>query len=134
MGIAGRAGYNQRLIALERLTGQALGGDWFSWAEWYEGSDIAPPPGFASWKGGLWTRIDPRFGELIADAHPTRIRVEEIDWGGIPFEGIPALDDPRARRGRRGAVARRRASRWSASRSAAKRAPTRCASSTGTSW
>jgi hypothetical protein len=94
MGIGGRAGYNQRLIALERLSGQAFGGDWFSWAEWYQGSELAPPPGFAGWKGRLWSRIDPGFGELIRDDRPTRIRVEEIDWGGIRLEGIPALDDP----------------------------------------
>jgi hypothetical protein len=94
MGIAGRAGYNQRMVALERLTGQSLGGDWFAWAEWYAGSDLAPPPGFASWKGRLWTRIDPGFGALLRDERPTRIRVEEIDWGGIALEGIPALDDP----------------------------------------
>jgi hypothetical protein len=94
MGIAGRSGYNQRLVLLERLSGEALGGDWFGWAEWYEGTDLAPPPGFASWKGKLWTRLDPVFGELLADARPTRVRVEEIDWGGVPFEGIPALDDP----------------------------------------
>jgi hypothetical protein len=94
LGIAGRAGYNQRMIALERLTGQALGGDWFSWAEWYEGSDLAPPPGFAGWKGRLWTRIDPGFGALLRDELPARIRIEEIDWGGARMEGVPALDDP----------------------------------------
>ena len=94
LGIAGRSGYNQRMVALERLTGQALGGDWFRWAEWYEGTDLVPPPGFASWKGQLWTRIDPGFGELLKDEHPTRIRVEEIDWGGVRMEGIPALDSP----------------------------------------
>jgi hypothetical protein len=94
MGIAGRSGYNQRMIVLERLSGQALGGDWFGWAEWYEGSELAPPPGFASWKGKLWSRIDPGFGALLRDEHPTRIRVEEIDWGGVPLEGIPALDQP----------------------------------------
>ena len=94
MGIGGRAGYNQRLIALERLTGKSLGGDWFGWAEWYEGTDYAPPPGFASWKGRLWSRIDPHFGELIKDELPARIRIEEIDWAGIRFEGVPALDEP----------------------------------------
>jgi len=94
MGIGGRAGYNQRLIALERLTGKSLGGDWFGWAEWYAGTDLAPPPGFATWKGRLWSRIDPRFGELIKDELPARIRIEEIDWGGVPLEGIPALDQP----------------------------------------
>jgi hypothetical protein len=94
MGIGGRAGYNQRLIALERLTGKSLGGDWFGWAEWYAGTDFAPPPGFASWKGRLWSRIDPRFGELIRDGLPARIRIEEIDWAGVAFEGVPALDQP----------------------------------------
>jgi hypothetical protein len=94
MGIGGRAGYNQRLIALERLTGKSLGGDWFGWAEWYAGTDFAPPPGFASWKGRLWSRIDPRFGELIRDELPARIRIEEIDWAGVAFEGVPALDQP----------------------------------------
>ena len=95
MGIAGRSGYNQRMIVLERLSGQALGGDWFGWIEWYESTELSPPPGFASWKGKLWARIDPRFGELLRDEQPARIRVEEIDWVGVPFEGIPALDAPR---------------------------------------
>jgi hypothetical protein len=94
MGIAGRAGYNQRLVALERLTGQSLGGDWFAWAEWYAGTDFAPPPGFATWKGKLWSRIDPGFAELLRDERPARLRIEEIDWGGVPMEGIPALDEP----------------------------------------
>jgi hypothetical protein len=94
LGIAGRSGYNQRLIALEHLSEQSFGGDWFAWAEWYEGSDLAPPPGFASWKGKLWTRIDPGFGELIRDEHPSRIRIEEIDWGGVHMDGIPTLDAP----------------------------------------
>ena len=94
MGIAGRSGYNQRLIVLERLSGESLGGDWFGWAEWYEGSALAPPPGFASWKGRLWSRIDPGFGELIRDEEPARVRVEEIDWSGVRLEGIPALDQP----------------------------------------
>jgi hypothetical protein len=94
MGIGGRAGYNQRLIALERLTGKALGGDWFGWAEWYASTDLAPPPGFASWKGSLWSRIDPRFEALLRDEHPVRIRVEEVDWAGVRFDGVPALDQP----------------------------------------
>ena len=94
MGIAGRAGYNQRIVQLERLTGQSLGGDWFAWAEWYAGTELAPPPGFATWKGKLWSRIDPGFAELIRDDRPARMRIEEIDWQGVALEGIPALDDP----------------------------------------
>jgi hypothetical protein len=94
MGIGGRAGYNQRLIALERLTGKSLGGDWFRWAEWYAETDLAPPPGFASWKGSLFGRIDPRFEALLSDGRPARIRVEEIDWAGVRVDGVPALEQP----------------------------------------
>jgi hypothetical protein len=94
MGIAGRSGYNQRLIALERLSGQSFGADWFAWADWYAQEELSPPPGFATWKGGLWSRVDARFGELFHDDHPARIRVEEIDWGGVAFDGIPTLDEP----------------------------------------
>jgi hypothetical protein len=94
LGVAGRAGYNQRLITLERLSGESFGADWFAWADWYAKKDLSPPPGFATWKGSLWSRVDPRFGELIDDDHPTRIRVEEIGWGGVEFDGIPTLDAP----------------------------------------
>jgi hypothetical protein len=94
LGVAGRAGYNQRLITLERLSGESFGADWFAWADWYAKKDLSPPPGFATWKGSLWSRVDPRFGELIHDDHPARIRVEEIGWGGVQFDGIPTLDAP----------------------------------------
>ncbi len=94
LGIAGRRGYNQRVIALERLTGQSLGGDWFGWAEWYAGTDLEPPPGFIGWKGRLLGALDARYAELLGPGTPARIRVEEIDWGGVPIDGIPSLDEP----------------------------------------
>ena len=37
---------------------------------------------------------DPRFAEMLNDERPLRIRAAEIDWGGVPPDGIPALDDP----------------------------------------
>ena len=95
MGIAGRRGYERRVVTLERLTGLSLGADWFAWAEWYGGTALEPPPGFAAWKGALLSALDPGFGPLLAGDPPTRIRVEEIHWGGVPLEGIPALDAPR---------------------------------------
>jgi hypothetical protein len=94
LGIAARAGYNPRVVALEQLSGQALGGDWFGWAAWYAANPLEPPPGFLGWKGALLGRIDPRFAELLAEGQPLRIRAEEIDWGGVPLDGIPSLDDP----------------------------------------
>ncbi len=81
--------------ALERLTGESFGADWPAWVRWYAGSDLAPPPGFVGFKGRLLGRIDPQFERLLRDEHPSRIRTEEIVWGGVAYEGIPALDRPK---------------------------------------
>lgn len=94
MGIAGRAGYNRRVVALERLAGQPLGGDWLAWAEWYAGSELVPPPGFTDWKGALFSAFDPGFGSLLRGELPARVRVEGVHWGGVALGAIPALDDP----------------------------------------
>ncbi len=79
--------------ALHALTDQRHGGDWASWVEWYGATDLAPPPGFTGWKGELLGRIDPGFAEFLEDDAPSRIRVEEIVWGGVRVDGIPALDN-----------------------------------------
>jgi hypothetical protein len=94
LGLAARHGYNDVVVSLEHLTGTALGGDWYAWAEWYQGSELGAPPGFTNWKGSLLARIDPRFAEFLDGELPIRIRPAEIDWGGVAVEGIPALDDP----------------------------------------
>jgi hypothetical protein len=80
--------------ALERLSGRQLGADWGAWVEWYGASSLVPPPGFTGWKGRLLSRIDPRFGKFLIERAPARIRVEEIQWGGVVVDGIPALDNP----------------------------------------
>ncbi len=81
--------------ALETLTRKRFGADWPAWVEWYGATALVPPPGFAGWKGRLLGRIDPRFGAFLTDAAPSRIRVEEIEWGGVVVDGIPALTNPR---------------------------------------
>ena len=84
--------YQTSISGLESLSGQAFGANWPAWVEWYGGTDFAPPPGFTGWKGQLLSFIDPRFAEFLTDDAPSRIRVEEILWGGVPVDGIPALD------------------------------------------
>ncbi len=81
--------------ALETLSGARFGGDWPAWVEWYGATALAPPPGFTGWKGRLFGRIDPHFREFLADSTPSRIRIEEVQWGGVPVDGIPALTDPK---------------------------------------
>jgi hypothetical protein len=80
------------VAALERLSKEAHGANWAAWVEWYGGTDLAPPEGFIGWKGSLLSFIDPRFAEFLRDGAASTIRVEEIQWGGVTVDGIPALD------------------------------------------
>jgi len=91
-GVAAPGVRDDAARALEALTREPFGRDWPAWVRWYAASDLEPPPGFLGFKGRLLSRIDPRFGELLRDDLPRRIRVEEIVWGGVAYEGIPALD------------------------------------------
>lgn len=86
--------YRDYLAALESLSGQMLGDNWPAWVEWYGQTDLTPPPGFTAWKGRLLARLDPSYRTLISGEFPAVIRVEEIQWGGVALDGIPALDNP----------------------------------------
>jgi len=92
IGMALGVDYSSTVSALEELSGQRLGANWPAWVEWYGATDLLPPPGFTGWKGQLLSFIDPRFAEFLNDEAPSRIRVEEVLWGGVTVDGIPALD------------------------------------------
>lgn len=97
IGIAGRHGYEARVVALERLAGASFGADWLAWARWQaEQGEAAPPlpPGFVGWKGELFAQLDPAYGAILAEGAPVRGRPELVDWGGTPVDAIPPLDDP----------------------------------------
>ena len=79
---------------LQVLSGQTWGAEWPAWVEWYGGTALAPPPGFTGWKGRLLARVDRRFAGFLRDGAPSRIRAEEIEWGGVRVDGIPALTHP----------------------------------------
>lgn len=94
IGIVPRPG-TPYIDALHRLTKKRFGSDWLRWVEWYGQTDLTPPMHFDRWKGSLFARLDPRFEDFIHAGVPSRIRLEEIQWGGVQVDGIPALDDPR---------------------------------------
>ena len=80
---------------LERLSGEGFGRDWPRWVEWLEKQrDLRPPPEFLVWKGRLLSLIDPAFLDWFTPGIPHRIRMEEIVWGGVAKDGIPALVNP----------------------------------------
>lgn len=94
IGLVGNVHYARYIEALEALSGESYGEDWVAWFEWYGRSDLIPPPGFTGWKGQLLAGIDPQFADFLRDDLPSRVRTEEVQWGGVRVDGIPALDNP----------------------------------------
>jgi len=86
---------NETLLrVLRELSGQDLGDYYLPWAEWEVREGITPHPAFRQWKTDLLARLDPRFGEFLDPALPSTLDYRELQWGGVPPEGIPSLDDP----------------------------------------
>ena len=89
-----RSSRRQILGLLASLTGEELQ-DYYEWVEWVGAhGEIEPAAGYWDWKLSLLARIDPQYRTVFYQGAPTRIRLEEIVWGGVPLAGIPALDDP----------------------------------------
>ena len=84
-------------LTLNELTGQELAPDWFEWVEWAGNNpEVDSFADYAGWKASLFAKIDPNFLRFV---HPDmevdpESRVEEIVWGGVQVDGIPALDNP----------------------------------------
>ncbi|MEK9832492.1 MAG: DUF3179 domain-containing protein [Rhodospirillaceae bacterium] len=81
--------------ALQSLTGEDHGTRWHSWMLWQEGRpDIVPFEGFDAYKAWVYSHIDPNLGAFFYAGIPHTIRLEEIVWGGVVKDGIPALVNP----------------------------------------
>jgi hypothetical protein len=81
-------------LALDELTGQEIGTDWAAWMRWAAEAEPPLPPNYAGWKADQLAIIDPEFRRFIYEDVPTTIRLDEVVWGGVAVDGIPALDNP----------------------------------------
>jgi hypothetical protein len=90
-------GHDTRLVnALQRLTGADPGNDWAAWMLWQEAHpEIGVLPGFARLQTRVYDLIDPNFQLFLSGEVKHEIRLEEITWGGVIKDGIPALTNPR---------------------------------------
>ena len=80
---------------LEELSGEPLGGRYRDWFLYVGGrDDLTPPPGYVAWKGEVFSRIDPVYRRILGPGTKVRLRLREVQWGGVPLDGIPAIDDP----------------------------------------
>ena len=84
------------VACLEELSGEKLGANYRYWVEYVGGhEEIRPNEGYRAWKAALFSRLDPAFARFLDPGQPIRIRPEEIVWGGVKKDGIPALKRPR---------------------------------------
>ena len=83
------------LDALERLTGADAGTGWADWMLWQQAHPEFPAySGYDGFLADLLASIDPAFRRFIVPGVRHEIRLEEIAWGGVRVDGIPALDRP----------------------------------------
>jgi hypothetical protein len=85
------------LAALQKVTGFNAGEDWASWMRWQEAHlETGVLPGFAKLQARVYDLIDPTFQAFLPGSGVRHeIRLEEIAWGGVVKDGIPALTNPR---------------------------------------
>lgn len=79
---------------LEEQTGQRFGADLQAWQRWMWARPWEPHPDHGFFKGLWYRRIDPRFAEFFPRGVESRIRLDEIEWGGVGVNGIPPLEYP----------------------------------------
>jgi hypothetical protein len=81
---------------LAGLTGEESGKSWTDWMLWQQAHpEITPFAGFDAFKADVMAVIDPNFRLFLKPGVAHEIRLEEIVWGGVKKDGIPALTNPR---------------------------------------
>ena len=81
---------------LAKLTGEAPGKNWGDWMLWQQAHpEIEPFTGFDGFKADVMAAIDPNFRAFLGPGVKHEIRLEEIAWGGVVKDGIPALTNPK---------------------------------------
>ena len=83
------------LASLQALTGAEDVNTWHDWILWQEAHpEIEPFAGFDAFKANVMAHIDENFRLFLSAGVKHDIRLEEIVWGGVRKDGIPALVDP----------------------------------------
>jgi hypothetical protein len=82
------------LPLLKKLTGQELGKRWFDWVVWLEAKPINSFEHNELFLSAIFSRLDSNFTSFFYPDIERRIRLDEITWGGVRKDGIPALTRP----------------------------------------
>lgn len=89
-------GRAETVAVLQHLLGESHGASYKEWvAAIGRREDITPAPGYVAFKARMLSKIDPALAAFLREDAPRTIRAEEIVWGGVKKDGIPALDQPK---------------------------------------
>lgn len=86
---------NRLVQFLEKQTGQHFGLDIDRWRRWIWSLPYDPHPAYGQFKGLLYGQLDSRFKDFFRAPVKSSIRLDEVQWGGVPVNGIPLLDHPK---------------------------------------
>ena len=89
-------GVGFRLVdLLQKRTGQSFGYGANQWFVWWWQKNQPMPASYARFKSVLYGLIDPRFAGYFSPERKSRIRLDEVRWGGVAQDGIPPLRMPK---------------------------------------
>ena len=80
---------------LEDKTGKGFGYEIDKWYNWIWNKESMDHPQYPEFKSLLYSLIDPRFGGYFDNDYKTKIRLDEVRWGGVRQDGIPPLRNPK---------------------------------------
>jgi len=79
---------------LEEKTGQSYGYELDKWYEWIWNRKELVHPKYPEFKSLLYGLIDPKFAGYFSSDRTSKIRLDEVRWGGVRQDGIPPLRNP----------------------------------------
>jgi hypothetical protein len=80
---------------MEEKTGKDFGYNIDKWYEWIWNQDNMDHKQYAEFKSILYSLIDPKFATYFNSNYTSKIRLDEVRWGGVVQDGIPPLRNPR---------------------------------------
>jgi len=80
---------------LKEKTGNDYGYQIDKWYEWIWNNEPVEHPNYPEFKSLLYSLIDARFGRYFNNEYDSKIRLDEVRWGGVKQDGIPPLRFPR---------------------------------------
>ncbi len=87
-------GVTRLLDALTEYTRKGFGPDIKAWLRWAWSLEYAPHSRYAEFKGSLYANIDARMRNFFPPGVKALIRLDQVEWGGVPVNGIPPLVHP----------------------------------------